>query len=40
VSKRGTLPARVQPFRWDRDPPLSTAERQAFELAARALRGS
>ena len=40
VTKRGSLPARVQPFDWDRDPPLSAAERQAFELAARALRGS
>ncbi len=40
VTKRGASPARVQPFRWHRDPPLSAAEGQAFELAARALRGS
>ena len=40
VTKRGTSAPRVQPFRWDRDPPLSTAERSAFELAATALRRS
>jgi hypothetical protein len=40
VSKRGSSPARVQPFRWDRDPPLGLEEQHAFELAARALRGS
>jgi alkyldihydroxyacetonephosphate synthase len=40
VTRRGSPPARVQPFRWERDPPLSVAERHAFELAARALRRS
>jgi alkyldihydroxyacetonephosphate synthase len=40
VTKRGTPPARVPPFRWDRDPPLSAAEQRAFELAAKALGGS
>jgi FAD/FMN-containing dehydrogenase len=40
VTKRGTSAPRVQPFRWDRDPPLSAAERSAFELAATALRRS
>jgi len=40
VSKRGAAPARVQPFHWDRDPPLSAAEQRAFDLAATALRGS
>jgi len=39
VSKRAALPARVQPFHWDRDPPLNAAEQRAFELAATALRG-
>jgi len=40
VSKRGAPPARVQPFSWERDPPLSSVERQAFELVRRALSGS
>ncbi len=40
VSKRGAPPARVEPFRWDRDPPPNAAERRAFELAATAVRGS
>ncbi|MEI9941258.1 MAG: FAD-binding oxidoreductase [Pseudomonadota bacterium] len=39
VTKRGAPPSRIQPFRWDRDPPLSEAERHAFELAVKALRG-
>jgi len=38
--KRGAPEARVQPFHWDRDPPISVAEQQAFELAARALQRS
>jgi len=40
VCKRGASPARVQPFRWDRDPPLSAGEQRAFELAVSALRRS
>lgn len=40
VTKRGASPARVQPFRWDRDPPLAAAEQRAFELAIAALHGS
>jgi alkyldihydroxyacetonephosphate synthase len=40
VSKRAALPARVQPFRWDRDPEFSAAEAGAFERIARTLRGS
>jgi hypothetical protein len=40
LSKRGVSPPRVQPFHWDRDPPLGSAERSAFDLAAHALRGS
>jgi alkyldihydroxyacetonephosphate synthase len=40
VTKRGSSPARSQPFHWDRDPPLGAAEQHAFELARRALRGS
>ena len=39
VTKRGTSPARAQPFHWHRDPPLSVAEQHAFELAVNALRG-
>lgn len=37
VSLRGAHRPRVEPFVWDRDPPLSTAEARAFELAKRAL---
>lgn len=40
LTKRGAPPARVQQFRWDRDPPLSAAEARTFELAAKALGGS
>jgi FAD/FMN-containing dehydrogenase len=40
VTKRGAQAARAQSFHWDRDPPLSAAERQAFDLAQRALRRS
>jgi len=40
LAKRGASLPRTQPFRWDRDPPLSAAEQRAFELAERALRGS
>jgi len=40
LTKRGASPARAQPFDWDRDPPLSPAEDQVFELATRVLRGS
>jgi alkyldihydroxyacetonephosphate synthase len=38
VSQRGASDPRVEPFTWDRDPPLSSAEAGAFELARRALR--
>ena len=38
VTRRGASPARAQPFHWDRDPPLSAAERRAFELARASLR--
>jgi len=38
VGKRGAPAARVQPFRWERDPPMSADERRAFELAIHALR--
>jgi alkyldihydroxyacetonephosphate synthase len=40
VTRRGVPPARAQHFHWDRDPALSVGERQAFELAAEAVRGS
>ncbi|HET7543672.1 MAG TPA: FAD-binding protein, partial [Polyangiaceae bacterium] len=40
VSKRGSSPARVQPFHWDRDPEFSAAEQRAFERIARAQGGS
>jgi alkyldihydroxyacetonephosphate synthase len=39
ATRRGASVTRVQPFRWDRDPPLSAAERRAFELAVTVLRG-
>ncbi|HWZ89028.1 MAG TPA: FAD-linked oxidase C-terminal domain-containing protein, partial [Polyangiaceae bacterium] len=38
IRRRGAPEARVEPFRWDRDPPLGAAEARAFELARRALR--
>ncbi len=37
VSQRGAPEPRVEPFNWDRDPPLSAAEANAFERAQRAL---
>jgi alkyldihydroxyacetonephosphate synthase len=38
VSPRGASEPRVQPFTWDRDPPLNAGETRAFALARRALR--
>lgn len=38
VQQRGAPEPRVEPFVWDRDPPLNDGERRAFELARRALR--
>jgi alkyldihydroxyacetonephosphate synthase len=38
VEARGAPRARSQPFCWPRDPALSSAEAQAFELVRRALR--
>ena len=38
VSVRGAPLPRIEPFAWDRDPPLSAAEARAFERVRRALR--
>ncbi len=40
VAPRAARESRVEPFTWDRDPPLSAEEARAFELARRALSGS
>ena len=40
LRKRGISVARAEPFRWDRDPPLTDAEARAFELAMRTVRAS
>jgi alkyldihydroxyacetonephosphate synthase len=37
VTARGTPLPRAQPFHWDRDPALSSAEQRAFELLQRAI---
>ncbi|HEX3775515.1 MAG TPA: FAD-binding protein [Polyangiaceae bacterium] len=40
VRRRDAPEPRVEPFDWDRDPPLNAGEARAFELARRALVGS
>jgi len=40
LTKRGVSAARAASFQWDRDPAITVAEQQAFELAAHALRGN
>jgi alkyldihydroxyacetonephosphate synthase len=37
VHRRGAPEPRVEPFNWDRDPPLNAGETRAFELARSAL---
>lgn len=37
VEKRGASQPRAQSFRWDRDPPVTSAEARAFELARRSI---
>jgi alkyldihydroxyacetonephosphate synthase len=38
VSPRGAAEPRIEPFSWDRDPPLNAGEARAFALVRRALR--
>ena len=40
VSARGARKPRVEPFDWDRDPPLNAGEARAWKLVQRALRGT